>query len=211
MSDKKTFLMLLCGMMTMMMYPVVVCMEQNKEIISYKDIAKNILVGSCTGVAEVIVNQPLIYFKNMLQQGKRISLNPKIAYRGLGVGVACMAPTTAVQFGVEKGLQNIFPGAETIPTTLRSVSAGAFSALVSSPTELIVLHQQNSGMHSWKTIRTLVGQEGICVLSRGMLAKSLRDSVFCTGLLSLYPMLEQKISADVVNNKPIATITAGVI
>ena len=147
----------------------------------------------------------------MLQQSKKVSLDPRILYRGFGVNVACMAPTTAIQISVNKTLEEKFARNDVLSTTLRAFAAGAISALASSPTELIVLTQQNEGKNAYKTIRGLISQEGLAVLSRGFVAKSLRDGGFGVGFLSMYPWLNNKIRNSVIDNEPLALIGAGVI
>src|SRR5436190_10183532 len=94
--------------------------SMEKDDYQPKQVALNIAVGSIAGVAEVIVDQPLIYFKNMLQQGSKISLRPKVLYRGFGVNVACMAPTTAIQIAANKALKTICSGTNFLSTSLQA-------------------------------------------------------------------------------------------
>lgn len=184
-------------------------MEHTKE--SYKDIVTGVAIGGLTGVAEVIVNQPLIYFKNMFQQKKSISLKPQVLYRGLGVNVACMAPTTAIQFASEIMLQQVIPGGDFSEKTVRAFMAGVISALASTPTELIVLQQQNKNLSVHKTIQTLFETRSVPVLYRGITPKLLRDGIFCTGLLSLYPTVEHAIRTNIADNKIVGTVGSSLI
>src|SRR5688500_11450781 len=103
------------------------------ETVTWQDNLTNGGIGAAAGMIEVACNQPIIYAKNTIQQGKMPSLNPRIFYRGLGVGIACMAPTTALQFSIEKGLSNIFVGTDPKTIALRAGLAGAFSSVISTP------------------------------------------------------------------------------
>lgn len=58
------------------------------------------LIGGMSGTIEVCVNQPTVSWKNALQQGRPISFNPAIMYRGTFVNATSIAPITAIQFGV---------------------------------------------------------------------------------------------------------------
>lgn len=190
-------------------------MENNEvssqQLVVHKNIARDVFIGSLTGIAEVCVDQPLIYIKNMLQQGNKISLSPRVLYRGFGVNIACMAPTTAVQFGIDGLLKKYMPGSDKGITTARAAIAGAASALVSTPTELVVLYQQNKGLNAIKTVSELVLHNGASGLYRGLCAKALRDSIFCMGLLSMYPACEQYIQKNCINNRLVASVASGVI
>jgi Mitochondrial carrier protein. len=180
------------------------CMEQ-------KEFMHNVAIGSVTGVAEVMVNQPLMCIKNMLQQGKIISLRPRILYRGFGINATCIAPTTALLIATDKALEAIAPGADIKTSAARAFGAGFISTLASSPTELVILIQQNEGKSAYKTIKNLIDQKGIRVISRGMVSKSLREGGFGVGFLSMYPWLKNSIHHNLIDNEAIALPLAGVI
>ena len=55
--------------------------EKNKP-----SVFRIIVIGSCAAMAEVAIDQPLVYFKNSIQQGKSISWSPKY-----GIAVVCQS------------------------------------------------------------------------------------------------------------------------
>lgn len=186
--------------------------ENRKNNSSYSktlSLANSLVIGSVAGMTEVLVDQPLIYCKNMLQQGQKISLDPRVLYRGFGVNISCMVPTTALQIAANSALEDIIPGIDTSTMMLRAFGAGALSALTSTPTELIVLQQQNAGTSTRVTIQNFIEQQGYGVLYRGVSPKALRDGVFCVGYLSLYPVLKNEIRATYIDSDPMAMLIAG--
>jgi predicted MFS family arabinose efflux permease len=191
-----------------------VCAQQEDKPSQYANaLAKfgsHIAIGSVAGITEVLINQPLIYVKNTLQQRKKIIFHPSIWYRGFGVNIACMVPTTAVQISTNKVLEDVFCDASVKAAMLRSLSAGALSALVSNPIELVILHQQNDGKAAYPTIKNLTARQGLSGLYRGLSPKMLRDGLFGVGFLSMYPLLESKIRATFIDDKSLAFIMAGV-
>lgn len=193
-------------LVTIMINLLTYTMEPSKEMALFIHQAG---IGSLVGATEVLINQPLIYGKNTIQQKKKPSMNPRVFYRGLGIGVACMAPTTAMQLASENALKKILPSTDIKIATIRALLAGAFSALASTPTELIVLHQQNSGHSAYKTATDLVSKSGFSILYRGALAKSSRDAIFCAGLLSIYPYLQEFLHKK-SGNASLAALGAGI-
>lgn len=183
---------------------------------------ENAAIGAIGGVCEVIVDQPLVYFKNALQQGKQISFNPVVFYRGFGINAGSMAPITAIQVAADGGFKNYFlsnskekrteltPGEKVAAGFL----AGACSAFVSSPAELIMLRQQNSGDSFGKTIKEMVALRGAPGFYRGFTSSAIRDGGFSVGYLALADVvkkeLDHKFSPD---GQPLGwtTLTGGVL
>lgn len=190
-------------------YEFVSLYDQKRDATQWKDTAKNLFGGSATGAIEVMVDQPLIRVKNDFQQGKKLSLKPHELYKGSGVNVACMVPTTGVQIMANKALENVLPGDDTLSKTERAMAAGALAAPLASVTETVVIHQQNTGKNALDTIDYLIKNAGKGVLGRGMLATALRDSGFTVGYLTAYPLLEKNIRKH-IDNPAIATALGGV-
>jgi hypothetical protein len=189
------FILLFCT------YPTTHGMEQDKRA---KDAGSNIhafiksvLIGSGAGAAEVVVNQPTVFFKNALQQQKDVfSLvkeSPGLLYEGLGVNAVCMIPTTAAQIAVSTMLKGVMPDDDLKTAAARNALAGASSALLSNPSELVIINQQNRRTNARDTARNLYRQHGMSVGLRGYIAKAGRDSVFCSGFLTAYPAVKEKI------------------
>ena len=54
--------------------------------------------------------QPTVGIKNALQEGRAIPRSPAALYRGLTVNAVSMAPITAMQFGVNRALEQFVKG-----------------------------------------------------------------------------------------------------
>lgn len=137
---------------------------------------------------EVCLMQPMVAFKNALQEGRPLPRTPTQMYRGLLVGLLCrpypalqqlpwdlaniapataprafpinkwlhllqincgsIAPITASQFGTNRFMERLLmqrSGQSELGTWGRfgcAAVAGTVSALVASPTELIIIQQQ---------------------------------------------------------------------
>lgn len=62
-------------------------------------------IGAAGGMLEVIVMQPMVAFKNALQEGRPLPRTPLALYRGLVINCCSMAPITASQFGTNRVLE----------------------------------------------------------------------------------------------------------
>ena len=108
---------------------------------------EHLLIGAMAGVAEIIVLQPTIGIKNALQEGRPVPRSISALYRGLGMNACSNFPITAVQFGTARALQlahEWLTGREELGVgggLLVAMWAGAISALLSCPSELIVIQQ----------------------------------------------------------------------
>lgn len=144
------------------------------------------MIGGVGGIMEVCLMQPMVAFKNALQEGRPLPRTPTQMYRGLlvrrsarlplavlppvvsihrdtynmqtmqnhtstwHVQINCgsIAPITASQFGTNRFMEKLLTqrsGGEQLGTLGRfgcAAVAGTVSALVASPTELIIIQQQ---------------------------------------------------------------------
>lgn len=157
-------------------------------------IAKKSAIGTVAGIAEICANSPLVYFKNTLQQPElKVSINPKVWYRGFGMNVAAMGPTTAVQIGADAGLEAVMPGTDVASKVARAFSAGALSAAVNGPVELVIIDQQKNNRNVPDTIKQLITQGGKRVIMRGWTPTAIREGAFTTGYLVAFPMAQEAI------------------
>ena len=182
---------------------------------------RNVAVGSAAGMTEALVNQPIAFVKNLLQQrGKEIKQQgvfkvlkeiaqkePAQFYRGLGVNTACMVPTTAAQISISEQLKEVMPG-EDIPTSLgRNAVAGAFSALTCNTSELIAVNQQNWKTSALNAAQRLHQENGFTVGFRGLMPKAARDAHFCAAFLTAYPMVQERLEQE-TGNPFVSTVLA---
>lgn len=89
-----------------------------------------------------------------------------------------MVPTTAIQVGINKALETVIVGDDTSTKVQRAFTAGAVSALAASPTELVVIAQQNGKGNALSTIKQLYHKGGPRVWARGLVATAIRDGGF---------------------------------
>lgn len=164
------------------------------------------IIGAAAGCTEVGINHPLVYIKNMLQQGKPISKNPRLWYRGFGINLGSMVPVTAVQVAAQTALakklyQNKeLTDAEKLAT---SVGAGVISSPLSSLSELFILNKQNAAKTTPELAREFYKARGVRGFTRGLLPTAAREAGFATGYLTLAPWLKQQITKNtpITNNE----------
>ncbi|MEW5318667.1 MAG: hypothetical protein WDW38_009872 [Sanguina aurantia] len=109
-----------------------------------------------------------------------------------------MAPITASQFGTNKLMQTAVLGgshrsADELTTFQRigcAATAGAASAFIASPSELIIIQQQKSGRSLMAEISSVVSQHGVSVMARGITPAIGRETLYAMGYLGLFPVLE---------------------
>lgn len=176
-------------------------------------VVNDIAIGSAAAVVEVAVDQPLIYFKNMVQQGKPISLDRRILWRGAPGNAASLAPVTAIQVvGNNLALDWLKHKGENITVTKQmfaAFGAGALSGFVSCPSENVMLKQQNSGATLYNSVKDIVKSHGTRGMFRALVPTMMRDGGFSAGLLGLRPILKQRLE-QYNSNEALLTIASGV-
>lgn len=152
------------------------------------------LVGGVSGVVEVGINQPTVAWKNALQQRRALLLRVGELYRGVAINAASIAPITAVQFGANALiLRALSPNTSQASDMQRigaAAAAGAASALVSTPAELVMIRQQRRQAPLLATARQALTTTPM----RGLWLAAARDAIFTAGYLGLAPALADKVS-----------------
>jgi hypothetical protein len=170
------------------------------------DLAK----GTATGICEVSVNQPLITLKNMLQCNKGLrGLRLSSLYRGYITNVASMGPITAAQEMVKgllsRGVSQSGPWLD----MGTSFVAGAASAVISAPSELLILQQQlqlqKKGLSS--TAQWLLHTYGYRKFFTGVIPTAMRDGIFTVGYQSLAPLSSKMLGVS--TGSPFVDTTIG--
>lgn len=168
----------------------------------------NAVIGAIAGTVEIIVNQPLIYFKNTLQRGGTIEwFNPRVWYRGFGMNIAAMGPTTAFQTATNAALESVMPGKKASTMLSRAFLAGVASALLCAPIELVILDQQKNNRNMLETMRGLIKEAGWRVFTRGWSATALREGPWSVAYLVGFPMAQEAIKNQ-IDNPIIANVGA---
>ena len=153
---------------------------------------ENAAIGIAAAGSEIAIDQPLVYFKNMLQSGQKINWTKiPVWYRGAGVNLASLGPTTAIQVAVNGILNNREGQNSPLRQMMNAWCAGAISAIASSPSETVILQQQITEKNAIQTIKHLFKNSGKSWITRGMLPTSIRDGGFACGFLALGPATKE--------------------
>jgi hypothetical protein len=161
---------------------------------------QNLGLGIVTGVVEQAVTQPLLFWKNSLQQGVPFTLSPRMVYRGTAASCTSMATLTGMQFISSGYLQKLVTGdAGARMTWGQEVSCAFLGGAVSGPAccvfELVMIQQQRHGGTMPGTISRIVGTHGLSGLSRGIVGSTGREACFTAGYLGCLPATQKYISA----------------
>lgn len=199
---------------------------------------KDFLNGAIAGGLEVACNNPLVVLKNDLILSKGGSEKNMLAmlveyakdpkkmlkkyYKGCGTGIASMAPITALQNGIAVMLGGIFGDDPTLAQrTLAACGGGAMSAILGSPSDLVVLQRQNplyTNETLMATVRRICAHNGLATLYRGVAGTATRDGIFTaaykTGgeaLSAVMPSLTGNPSIDKIVCASLAGVIAAII
>jgi solute carrier family 25 (mitochondrial 2-oxodicarboxylate transporter), member 21 len=172
---------------------------------------ENLVVGAMGGALETSLQMPILTYKFCLQEGRALPTSIPGWYRGVGVQAGTVAPITAIQFCVngmlQKAMRVVRPGTVSQNESLRPLTdgemmataggAGALSALVYSPVDLLTIQQQKLDKNVLDTGRFIYqhygGWNG---LYRGLSACAIREAVYTAGYLGLAPILSAHLVQD---------------
>ena len=97
-------------------------------------------------------------------------------------------------------------------TIMAAAGAGAMSAVVYSPVDLLTIQQQKLGLDSvGKTVQTLVQSYGLRGLYRGFWSCVGREALYTAGYLGLAPVFTTRLVQDVpgLQERPLAASIIG--
>ncbi|KXZ48758.1 hypothetical protein GPECTOR_25g342 [Gonium pectorale] len=159
--------------------------------------------------------QPLVGIKNALQEGRPIPKNPAHLYRGLLMNVVSMAPITASQFGTNRLMQTVvLKKSEGDLTGLErfgsAAVAGAVSAFIASPSELIIIQQQKSGRSLGAETSHFFKTHGATSVVRGLIPAIGREMLYAAGYLGLFPIIKKRLDEEMPDSPGLSLITAGI-
>eukprot|EP00798_Chlamydomonas_sp_ICE-L_P025739 gene25739-11399_t len=158
-------------------------------------------IGALAGSLEVSFAQPLVGMKNALQEGRPVPRSFNHLYRGLALNIMSMAPITASQFGANRILQQALTGPSDVELTgLQrlgcAMGAGAVSAAVASPSELLIIHQQKSGRSLAAEASHFYNNYKATSLTRGAVSCSMREMLYAGSYLGLCPILMEVLDKN---------------
>ncbi|KAG2493696.1 hypothetical protein HYH03_008210 [Edaphochlamys debaryana] len=172
-------------------------------------------IGALGGTVEVCIMQPLVGIKNALQEGRPIPRNPAHLYRGLLMNIVSMAPITASQFGTNRLMQTVvlkkseadLTGAERFGS---AAVAGAVSAFIASPSELIIIQQQKSGRSLGAETSHFMQAYGASNLVRGLIPAIGREMLYAAGYLGLVPIIRKALDEKMPDQPGLSLLVSGV-
>lgn len=200
-------------------------------------LAQDTATGALLGMAEPVTGAPCFYFTNVMQpkagepakswmqRFRAVSPYPRTWYAGFGTMVGGMAPITALQNGCAEGFGRLVTNYTHEPMTngqklATAGTAGAVSAVVSCPQELLVLYQQNAErerqvkLSTMQAFNEVKSKYGVKALYRGFWPVARRDGMFTAGYKALTPMFDEFYKDYLSNDKArklAAAVSAGVL
>ena len=170
---------------------------------------ENCVLGMVTGVMAKACNYPFLVWKNTVQQGLKISLDPRIVYRGLPMACLNLGGTNAVQFGSTGVFQRLLATTGVSQDTVTvggSFLGGAASGVPCSIWELCMIQQQRFGGSILGTPARFVNEYGTSALSRGVTMTVGREAMFTMSMLGITPLIQQRLveSSGVEKNTALA-------
>lgn len=158
---------------------------------------QNLGLGMLSGVMCKMINYPLLSTKNRVQQGRGVTFNPSIVYRGLPMAMLNLGGSTAVQFLATGIFQKAIAGDKpTLTKTEQNAAAflgGVASGIPCSVWELIMIQQQNSGTSIIETPMKIVSEFGIAGLARGAICTMGRESLYTMAMLGVTPTIQTEL------------------
>lgn len=175
-------------------------------------VIENYSIGAFTGLAEVLVTNPLFVIKTKMQQNKPWNLTPAAYYKGATANALGFMPITAIQVGANKWIQSTLFNNH--PTYVQQVgaafTAGVFSSFISCPVEKIMTLQNDHPKTSLSTLlKKQLKAKGLSGFFVGQLATSLREGGFSIFFLAAPPLIKSKLKSQGLNDTS-STIIAGV-
>eukprot|EP00050_Salpingoeca_kvevrii_P020969 m.104764 g.104764 ORF g.104764 m.104764 type:complete len:277 (-) comp9113_c0_seq1:84-914(-) len=176
---------------------------------------ENLALGISAGGIEVVLLQPMLYWKNASQQKLPFTLNPKIMYRGLGMSVANNSVAVGLQFPLTGFLTSMLTGGENRRLSDGELVASGFlggflSGVVCSPLELVMIQQQRTGM-SFLAVPVKIAREyGLATMSRGFWTTAGREGLFAAGYLGIGPALARLCQERYNMDRKLANIAGAI-
>ena len=189
--------------------------EETTERLSLSPM-ENLAVGAAGGLLETSVQMPLITLKLCMQEGRPLPTTLPAWYRGIAVQAGTVAPITAIQFMVNGLLQSLvrrgdqreLTDGETVAT---AAGAGAISALVYGPVDLVTIQQQKLHRNPFQTFGHIITEFGFAGFFRGFGSCAVREAVYTAGYLGLAPVFTARLTHTLsfYHDKPLAAGITG--
>lgn len=159
---------------------------------------QNALMGSFGSTVEVLIQHPLITYKNALQANRKLKPCVTSIYNGISINAITMGPLTAVQFAgfgiFYKQFQkhNIIENHES-RSIISATIAGTLSGFIAGPAELIIVQQQKTDKPFIQLMKYMKKKYGHRVIPKGTFPCMGREAIYTAGMCSLTPILESRL------------------
>uniref|UniRef100_A0A7S2BWN9 Mitochondrial carrier protein n=1 Tax=Haptolina brevifila TaxID=156173 RepID=A0A7S2BWN9_9EUKA len=157
---------------------------------------ENCVLGATTGMISKAINYPFLVWKNTVQQGLPISLNPLVVYRGLPMACLNLGGTTAVQFATTGFFQRLLSSSGVEGESVRTGGAflgGVASGIPCSVWELCMIQQQRFGGTMLGTPAKFISEYGVSSLTRGFSTTMGREGLFTMAMLGITPAIQRHL------------------
>jgi len=160
---------------------------------------ESLLVGAIGGTIETSIQMPLITWKICVQEGRPYPKGLREWYRGVFINASGVSPITAVQCFANSLLQKAVLSGKNRPLNdienlSCSAGAGAISALIYGPIDLLVIQQQKYVASLSNTFNIIRKEYGIFRIYRGLLSTMVRESIYTMGYLGVAPVVQKRLS-----------------
>lgn len=178
----------------------------------------NFFIGAAIGITDAYVTHPLWVAKTLVQQKKPVLHNWKVLFRGVGVHALSSVPLDSIQTAVSRHFMesplffchprwNNRSNAQ--KRTISGLLGGGVGALISCPSEMIMIHQTDKKIKALPAIKELWKEGKFKEFYKGFFPTLGRDSLFCCGFFAGVPILARKLEKQDVH--PIlASLAAGI-
>ena len=158
----------------------------------------NAMMGAFGSTVEVLIQHPLLTYKNSIQSNFNLRCNLKCMYKGVGINALTMGPITSMQFAGFGFLYNFLHKnnvcqSDNIISIISSTSAGILSGFIAGPTELLIVQQQKYDQSFSKSFLNIKQNYGYKYFSKGLFPCIFRESVYVFGFCTLTPFFEKKL------------------
>jgi solute carrier family 25 citrate transporter 1 len=159
---------------------------------------QNALMGSFGSTIEVLIQHPLITYKNALQANRKLNPCIKSIYKGVSINALTMGPLTAVQFAGYGYFYKFFEKRNTIQnhelrSMISSTISGTLSGFIAGPAELIIVQQQKTDKPFMSLMKYMKKKYGYQVIPKGTISCMGREAIYTAGMCSLTPILEGRL------------------
>lgn len=157
---------------------------------------ENLSVGIVGGCVETAALMPVLTWKFCSQEGRPYPRFPHM-YRGVTVLAGSVAPLTGIQMFVNGVFENYATGGKRSPSDTETIAcalgAGAVSATLYGPVELMTIHQQKTGLGLLGTLGNITRNHGVTSIWRGVVPTAWREAIYTAGYLGLAPVFTAKL------------------